>query len=495
MGITRFCAILGALLLCAPADGIAGAAGPLQSSGVSGNMVLVVFNSDPGLVLAPAVDLSNGMHRIASSFGSVNALFERYDAAFSRQMFAGTRLQWVYEFAVKGGAEAAVAAFRRDPHVAYARPSEPDMEARIKATIDGINAQTRGAWTAGVTVPGIMTPADQKKLLGGLPESWAPRGENVSPSAPKSCTLKGHLLHCASIPLPQSFDWRSFNGKNYVTPVKDQQSCGSCWAFAAVADVEIEANAYYNQLLGLDLSEQQILSCSPSSGDCVEGYTGLALNYAQSTGLVSAACFPYRNSDQTPCSQMCANPTYWKVGTWSWIQWTPDGIVSPLDEQLGLLEYGPFAMWMMEYSDFWYYTGGVYYPTPNANQIGGHLTAAVGYGYAPPPGAAAGSDATALYLASKNSWGTTWGEKGFFRIYYGVSQDNVWIGPVVAPAPPAPVEAACEDLDHAGHCYWGLGSRPANCPASCTTPIEYCRYGGDTALPAPCITRYPEGRP
>ncbi len=55
---------------------------------------------------------------------------------------------------------------------------------------------------------------------------------------------------------PASWDYRNWHGKNVITPVKDQGSCASCWAYGALASVEALANVYYNQQLNLDISEQ-----------------------------------------------------------------------------------------------------------------------------------------------------------------------------------------------------------------------------------------------
>lgn len=93
-------------------------------------------------------------------------------------------------------------------------------------------------------------------------------------------------------PLVKEFDWRSRHGKNWMTSVKNQGNCGSCWAFSAVGTAEAYTNLYYNRLLGLDLSEQELVSCS-TAGNCSGGNTGSALSYIIKNGIVAEDCFQY----------------------------------------------------------------------------------------------------------------------------------------------------------------------------------------------------------
>jgi len=68
--------------------------------------------------------------------------------------------------------------------------------------------------------------------------------------------------------LPSAFDWRNVNGGNYVTPVRDQGNCGSCWAFATTGALESKALITFNWPgKSLNLSEQIVLSCS-GAGNC-----------------------------------------------------------------------------------------------------------------------------------------------------------------------------------------------------------------------------------
>ena len=107
--------------------------------------------------------------------------------------------------------------------------------------------------------------------------------------------------------LTESFDWRNRHGANdpdspyydgdptgsgWITSVKNQRGCGSCWAFAATGATEALANIYFNEHIDLDLSEQEALSCS-GAGSCKGGLPGKTLDYYTSDGVVDEACFPY----------------------------------------------------------------------------------------------------------------------------------------------------------------------------------------------------------
>jgi hypothetical protein len=477
------------------ADYVAAAPWPANTSpsGIfdsSVSKILVAFNSDPGFVIADRIDFSTGLHPVSSRVPSVAALLAKYSASYSRQLFAGTRLQNVYELAIKGDSSLAISELMKDPNIIYARLSDPGLEAKVSETINQINSRTGGVWVAGYTIPGIMTPEDRRKLLGFSNRSVRPSAESPSQQASDArfAAIKKSVASGQLPSLPNSFDWRTYNNTNYITPVKNQLGCGSCWSFEDTGTVQDEANAYYNSNLGLNLSEQQLLSCS-NAGSCAGGGADGGLDYVQSTGLVSESCFPYTATDAVPCSNMCSNPAYWKISSWSSLPSDEAGYVLDRDIQIGLLVYGPIGDLMEVYSDFYNYTSGIYYPTSGATDEGVHDVVVVGFGFAaPPPVLNSGSDSV-LYLSGKNSWGTSWGENGFFNIYSGVAYDNSTMLAVDAPSPPTVQNAMCQDLDGGGHCYWGLGPQPGSgCPSTCASSTEYCAYNGSAQAPVVCLT-------
>ncbi|MFA5406514.1 MAG: C1 family peptidase [Candidatus Nanoarchaeia archaeon] len=204
--------------------------------------------------------------------------------------------------------------------------------------------------------------------------------------------------------LPQiTFDWRDINGSNWVTPVRDQASCGSCWAFSAVGAVESRINiALNNPNYDIDLAEQDIVSCYGDGFGCEGGLEVNALNYMKTNGIVKESCFPYLGVNATGlCANKCAN-------------W-PNELIKVLDYSLlpadvstikqAINDYGPITVYMAVFTDFFLYGGGIYsYTWGSLN--GYHAVIIVGY------------NDTAGYWICKNSWGTDWGENGFFKISY-----------------------------------------------------------------------------
>ena len=248
-------------------------------------------------------------------------------------------------------------------------------------------------WTAGTTsVSGLSI--EEKKLLCGA--KMGPIPETAIKISPPSNV---------SVPFG-TFDWRNVNGQNWMTSVKDQGACGSCWIFGSTAAFEAQINIDANDpTIDFDSSEQHILSCS-GGGDCVGGWPDLALDYICNSGVPDEACFPYQADDTIPCGDTCAD---WenRVCTFEWIG-VPASHTTGYYK--GILEnYGPMVVVLNVSEDLFYYTGGIYEPAWTSEEFGqvDHCVALVGY------------NDTGEYWIIKNSWDTTWGEEGYGRVQYG----------------------------------------------------------------------------
>nr|XP_003219399.1 PREDICTED: dipeptidyl peptidase 1 [Anolis carolinensis] len=217
--------------------------------------------------------------------------------------------------------------------------------------------------------------------------------------------------------LPKSWDWRNVNGVNYVSPVRNQASCGSCYAFASMGMLESRIRILTNNSQTPTLSPQKVVSCSQYSQGCDGGFPYLiAGKYAQDFGVVEEDCFPYTATD-SPCNftHSCYHyyaTNYYYVG----------GFYGGCNEalmKLELVKHGPMAVAFEVYSDFMHYRGGIYHHTGlmdpfNPFELTNHAVLLVGYGTDPETGEP--------FWIVKNSWGPAWGEQGYFRIRRGTDE-------------------------------------------------------------------------
>ncbi|NPV05479.1 MAG: hypothetical protein HPY67_12190 [Syntrophaceae bacterium] len=276
-----------------------------------------------------------------------------------------------------------------------------DEITQVRAAI----AAKQARWQAGETSMTRLSPAVRRARLGLVKPVLAAGAEVMVMAEPPV------------VGAPPSLDWRS-NGGNFVTPVRDQGACGSCWAFATTAALESSIlRAENTPGVDLDLSEQVLISCGMSgsndAGSCGGGVIQYASDYIRDTGLPLETCYPYAATDGT-CGSACgarSSATY-TIASWAHVTTTSPTVSAIRD---ALVSYGPLVTTMDVYSDFYSYTGGVYTHTSGTLE-GGHAVLIVGY-----------SDA-GQYFIVKNSWGTGWGESGYFRIAYSEINSVVEFG-------------------------------------------------------------------
>ncbi|XP_062176516.1 cysteine protease XCP1-like [Alnus glutinosa] len=197
------------------------------------------------------------------------------------------------------------------------------------------------------------------------------------------------------VDLPKSVDWRK---KGAVTPVKNQGSCGSCWAFSTVAAVEGINHIVTGNLTSL--SEQELIDCDRSfNNGCNGGLMDYAFEFIISSGgLHKEEDYPYLMEEGT-CEEKREEK---ELVTISGYQDVPENDEESL---LKALAQQPLSV-AIEASnkDFQFYSGGVF--DGHCGTELDHGVTAVGYG------SSRGSD----YIIVKNSWGPKWGEKGYIRM-------------------------------------------------------------------------------
>jgi len=205
--------------------------------------------------------------------------------------------------------------------------------------------------------------------------------------------------------LPTSFDWRA---QGAVTAVKDQEQCGSCWAFSAtenIESVEIIAGKGTNQTI--NLSPQQIVDCDTTDQGCNGGNTNSAFDYVISAGgLEDIQHYPYKGQDGTchfQAQYVEAKISGWKAAT----KFADENLM-----QQNLVSWSPLSV-CVDASKWQDYSSGVL----SREQCGlvnvlDHCVQLIGYEtQAPTP-----------YYIVRNSWNTDWGIEGY--IWLGM-KDNV----------------------------------------------------------------------
>jgi C1A family cysteine protease len=270
--------------------------------------------------------------------------------------------------------------------------------AEIRATIE----REAAGWEAADTVVSVLPPEERQLRLGYVPgptdESLAAREqrarEGLEAAPPPEAGAFGY---------PATFDWRNVGGNNYITPVRDQGGCGSCVAFGTAAAVEGTARARRNNpTLAIDLSEAHLFYCIAASQgrNCQNGWwPDAALDGFKNVGIADDACFPYTAGDQS-CN-LCAD---WQTRITKVTGW--HAISTQNDMRAWLATHGPLVTCFTVYTDFFFYSGGIYQHVTGRVE-GGHCVCVVGY------------DDINRYWICKNSWGTGFGESGYFRIAYG----------------------------------------------------------------------------
>jgi len=224
---------------------------------------------------------------------------------------------------------------------------------------------------------------------------------------------------------PASWDWRDaeYNGiqGNWLTSVKKQGNCGSCWAFATIAMLETRLNIVkLSPDLDIDLSEQQLTSCvTYGANGCHGGSPYYAMDYLyKNGGAVLEEFFPYEAIDAYGCDDWTtgdcdADPIFCsdKLDGWDKFQVSIESIGAqnqPSREQIQswIVNNGPLISYITIYQDLNNYNGGIYRHT-YGSLVGGHVVVLIGY------------DDVGGYWIGKNSWGEHWGINGYFKIAYG----------------------------------------------------------------------------
>jgi C1A family cysteine protease len=286
----------------------------------------------------------------------------------------------------------------------------------IQETNNAIRA-AGAKWQAAETSLTKIPRAEQLKRLGFVPgpgDKSLQEREGIAKANLETFRTSATL----AAGVPATYDLRNVGGQNFITPITDQGNCGSCVAFGTVATVEatnrIQRN---NPNLNIDLSEAHLFYCYGRNDgrNCENGWwPDPALNHFRDNGVVDETCYPYIAGDQN-CSNLCSdwNNRLTKITSWQ-------SMTSATDMKNWISTKGPLATCFTVYDDFYAYSNGIYSHV-SGNLAGGHCVSVVGY-----------NDINQYWIC-KNSWGSGWGDSGFFCIAYGqVGIDSEMWGVVVS---------------------------------------------------------------
>jgi C1A family cysteine protease len=205
-------------------------------------------------------------------------------------------------------------------------------------------------------------------------------------------------LQLSDAAVPDTFDWIS---KDKVTPVKNQEQCGSCWAFSATENIESV------WMIAKDLTPstfkplapQQIVDCDKRDGGCNGGNPPTAYEYIiQAGGQDTEASYPYHAVNQA-CQFKPADVEA-KITSYKTIS-------NEADMKTATATVAPLSI-CVDASQWQFYSSGVMTPSQCGTSLD-HCVQIVGYDTSVSP----------PYWNVRNSWGTDWGLSGFIKLEYG----------------------------------------------------------------------------
>ncbi|XP_067686162.1 cathepsin L2-like [Haliotis asinina] len=212
------------------------------------------------------------------------------------------------------------------------------------------------------------------------------------------------VLNVSTSDLPDTVDWRK---EGYVTNVKDQGACGSCWAFSATCSLEGQHFRKTGRLVSL--SEQNLVDCSRDGNyGCEGGFMTSAFDYIRKNdGIDTEESYPYV-AEQKDCNFSRENVGATDTGFAIVVPESEDALKSAVATE------GPISVAIDASSrTFMLYKSGIYSSSKcNSNNIN-HAVTVVGYG----------SEDDQEYWLLKNSWSTTWGEDGY--MFMARNHDNM----------------------------------------------------------------------
>uniref|UniRef100_A0A6G1SNZ3 Cathepsin L n=1 Tax=Aceria tosichella TaxID=561515 RepID=A0A6G1SNZ3_9ACAR len=293
--------------------------------------------------------------------------------------------------------------YKRQHGKVYETPEEDSSRFSLflaaKERVAQHNANDQASYKMSLNHLSDWTPEESAMLNGFRHDSLEPA--KLIKTSNQRQYLKA-LKRASNVTIPDEIDWRKV--PNRVTAVKDQGKCASDWAFATTGTLEgqmVNTEAKRKQLV--PLSEQQLIDCSKLNRGCHGGNMAIALDYISSVGgIESEKNYPYIGTDNETCKSDKSK-----------FVMTADG-ADERDDTEDQLKFtvaivGPVATALRANDNLKHYKSGIF-TDPNCGFHLDHAVLIVGYGTDPTVGE---------YWIVKNSWSSSWGENGYFRIKRG----------------------------------------------------------------------------
>jgi hypothetical protein len=344
-------------------------------------------------------------------------------------------------------------------------------------------------WTASDNPISMLDEEKRRRLLGREKPRELP-------------TVAARAMGAEALTFDPVVDWRNRKGKNYVSSVKNQASCGSCVSFCTVSVTE--SMALIEKNVTFDLSEADQHFCSSHGAGCGGWNDAAAFAQIKSRGVCDEACFPYAsafpNNDANyyyshsepphPTCKLCADRSARAVKI--------TDIHNMGADQVQIKNYltntGPVSCSLAIYTDFFNYSTGVYHHVTGKLE-GYHCMMVVGY-----------SEPEQCWIC-KNSWSTSWGMGGYIKIGYGECQidnfEKIGVTGITYTEPKREVNKvtlgdtsvnAPSLCQHAGKVYiaWtGVGNNQINVMSAADGKTFASKVTlGDTCVGSPSITSH-----
>nr|AAL15416.1 cathepsin M [Mus musculus]AAO27847.1 cathepsin M [Mus musculus] len=252
---------------------------------------------------------------------------------------------------------------------------------------NGENGLGKHGFTMEMNAFGDMTLEEFRKVMIEIPVPTVKKGKSVQKRL--------------SVNLPKFINWKK---RGYVTPVRTQGRCNSCWAFSVTGAIEGQMFRKTGPLI--PLSVQNLVDCSRPQGNwgCYLGNTYLALHYVmENGGLESEATYPYEEKEGS-CRYSPENSTA-NITGFEFVPKNEDALMN------AVASIGPISVAIdARHASFLFYKRGIYYEPNCSSSVVTHSMLLVGYGFA-----GRESDGRKYWLV-KNSMGTQWGNKGYMKI-------------------------------------------------------------------------------